>query len=294
MRNLHSIAKTCAVNITLSMNTFTKNPGFKHIAEEIFLNLDLESLEKCKDVNESWQMITENSSSFWLRKCLKSGLLKKNQTAWKKATRLSNEVNLEENVIRLLKEVCRINHFDKMLPFVVTPIYMAAHMGDLKFIEFLAPLTNKPNASSYGITPIKAAAENGHANIVKILAPLTKYPNKGLPRPNQKITPIYMAAQNGHLEVVKILAPLTKNPNYPVITNFTKFSPPPIYKAAENLHVDIVKALAPFTNQALLIQTRILIREEFHWWMWKDISNKPAKRNEILEILTDQIELNLT
>ena len=103
-----------------------------------------------------------------------------------------------------------------------------------------------------------------------------------------------MAAQNGHLEVVKILAPLTKNPNYPVITNFTKFSPPPIYKAAENLHVDIVRALAPFTNQALLIQTRILIQEEFHWWMWKDISNKPAKRNEILGILTDQIELNLT
>ena len=92
------------------------------------------------------------------------------------------------------------------------------------------------------------------------------------------------------MEVVKILAPLTKNPNFPVITNFSTFSPPPIYKAAENLCVDIVRVLAPFTSKDLLIQTRILIREEFHWWMWKDISNKPIKRNEILEILEHHID----
>ena len=178
------------------MNSFTKNLGFKHIAEEIFLNLDLESLEKCKNVNESWQMITENPS-FWLRKCLKSGLLKKSQTTWKKAVQLSNEVNLKENIIRLLKEVFHLDHFDRMLPSVVTPIYLAAYVGDSKLVELLAPLLENPNASICGITPIQAAAENGHANVIKILAPLTKYPNKGLPRPNQKVTPIYMAAENG-------------------------------------------------------------------------------------------------
>ena len=82
---------------------------------------------------------------------------------------------------------------------------------------------------------------------------------------------------------------LTKNPNSPIITNFGIHNKPPIYKAAENLHVDVVRELAPFTNQELLIRTRDLIRKEFHWWMWKDITNKPFKRNEILEILTHHI-----
>ena len=115
------------------MDTFTKNPGLQHIAGEIFFNLDLESLEKCKDVNESWKMNIE-TPSFWLRKCLKSGFLMNNQASWEKAVRLSNEFDIEENMIQLLKGVCRWKDFD------VSPILWAAHMGDSKIIEALAPL----------------------------------------------------------------------------------------------------------------------------------------------------------
>ena len=85
------------------MDIFTKNPGFQHIAEEIFLNLDIEKLEKCETVNESWSSIIEDPS-FWLRKCLKNGFLHKNKTAWERAIQVTKKVNLEKNIVQLLKQ----------------------------------------------------------------------------------------------------------------------------------------------------------------------------------------------
>ena len=95
----------------------------------------------------------------------------------------------------------------------VTPIYMAAHIGNTEIVKILAPLTANPNAPDKdGDTPILWAAHTGSTEIVKILAPLTANPNT----PNKDgDTPIFWAACYGHTEIVKILAPFTNNPNAP-------------------------------------------------------------------------------
>ena len=57
------------------MEKVTDNPGLQHIAETIFLQLDSQKLETCRQVNESWKKILEDPS-FWLKKCFQSGLPK--------------------------------------------------------------------------------------------------------------------------------------------------------------------------------------------------------------------------
>ena len=49
------------------MENLTNIPGFQHIAQEIFLNLDNESLVNCFKVNRLWKNIL--NSSFWMKKC---------------------------------------------------------------------------------------------------------------------------------------------------------------------------------------------------------------------------------
>ena len=76
----HSIFEIQVENI---MDGLTKNPGLQYVAEEIFLNLNLDTIEKCMQVNESWRKILINPS-FWLRKCTKYGKIVGNKLDWEK------------------------------------------------------------------------------------------------------------------------------------------------------------------------------------------------------------------
>ena len=86
--------------INQEMEKLTNNQGFKHIAETIFLQLDPQILESCRDVNKSWKKILEDPS-FWLKKCFQSGLLKSSSekttaSAWTNSIQiLKNNSNLE-------------------------------------------------------------------------------------------------------------------------------------------------------------------------------------------------------
>ena len=53
------------------------NPGLLHLAENIFFNLDLEGLEKCRLINKSSNQILDNPM-FWLMKFGQGSLSKKN------------------------------------------------------------------------------------------------------------------------------------------------------------------------------------------------------------------------
>ena len=49
------------------MDNFTNNPGFQHIAEEIFLNLNMDAIQNCKKVNQYWNHILNQPSFLQLR-----------------------------------------------------------------------------------------------------------------------------------------------------------------------------------------------------------------------------------
>ena len=84
------------------MESFIKNPGLQHLAEEVFLNLDFEKLEVCGLVNESCRQIIDNPM-FWLKKFIRRGLSEKNQMAWTEVIRLTRDTDLEAYVMRYLK-----------------------------------------------------------------------------------------------------------------------------------------------------------------------------------------------
>ena len=89
------------------MENFINNPGLQHIAENVFLNLNHENLEKCRLVNESWKNILDNPM-FWIKKFIRrGGLSKKNQIDWMAAIQITSNSDLEANILRYLKQISK-------------------------------------------------------------------------------------------------------------------------------------------------------------------------------------------
>ena len=49
------------------MEKIISNPGLQHLAEKVFLNLDVEDLKICGEINQSCKQILDDAM-FWLRK----------------------------------------------------------------------------------------------------------------------------------------------------------------------------------------------------------------------------------
>ena len=49
------------------MEKIVSNPGLQHLAEKVFLNLDVEDLKICGQVNQSCKIFLQNPL-FWLKK----------------------------------------------------------------------------------------------------------------------------------------------------------------------------------------------------------------------------------
>ena len=67
-----------------TLGNFLNKPGLQHLAEEIFGNLNSDTLEHCRQINQSSNQILQNPM-FWLQKFVQGGLSKKNQEDWLKA-----------------------------------------------------------------------------------------------------------------------------------------------------------------------------------------------------------------
>ena len=64
------------------MNTILKNPGLQHIAEDIFLNLGENSINKCANVNQI-AMELVNRPMFWFKKLSQVKLFSKYIEPWR-------------------------------------------------------------------------------------------------------------------------------------------------------------------------------------------------------------------
>ena len=230
------------------METIISNPGLKHVAENIFWNLDFEELKLCAQINQSCKQILKNPI-FCLKKFRQ--LSKKNQTDWTNVIQGVKNSDKGIAIIFYLKWNFKQRVVD--LPCYSTPAVQdyfwkrilkickkrerPSHK-DNEIVNIMAPLTENPNASNADFH--YWAAYRKYTEIVNYLALLTENPNA--PDEDGR-TPIYWAAHNGHTEFVKILAPLTDNPNAPDDDGRT-----PIYWAAYHGYIEIVKILVPLTD----------------------------------------------
>ena len=206
------------------MEKIVGNPGFQHLAEKVFWNLDAEDLKICAQINQSCTQILQNPifclSKFkrlstenrkdWIKaiqsvKSSDTGIAIISYIRWKLKKKVWKDLPCYSSPIaqyhsrKTIREICNQTKSSNQFP------------NYIKIVKILATLTDNPVApDKYGWTPIHDAVHNGHTQIVKILAPLTDNPNA----PNHYgETPIHMAAYNGHTEIVNILAPFTdKNP----------------------------------------------------------------------------------
>ena len=82
------------------MENFINNPGFQHLAENIFCNLEVEHLKICGLINQSCKQILDNPM-FWLKKF--RSLSKENEKDWIKTMKLVNNSGKEKAIISYLQ-----------------------------------------------------------------------------------------------------------------------------------------------------------------------------------------------
>ena len=88
------------------MENFIINPGLQHLAETIFLNVEVKNLFICENINWASKKILENSN-FWLKKWRVRGLSKKNHEDWKKAIQLTQNTPFEANIKLYMRKVMK-------------------------------------------------------------------------------------------------------------------------------------------------------------------------------------------
>ena len=172
------------------MEKIISNPGFQHLAEKVFWNLDVEDLKICAQINQSCKQILQNPI-FCLRKFKR--LSKENQKDWIKV------IQSVENSDKGIAIISYLQWNLKKEALVDLPCYTNPAVQD-DFRKRIRGICKEA----------KWVSTDEDTEIVKILAPLTN--NSNIPDENGR-TPIYHAAVHGHTEIVKILAPLTDNPN---------------------------------------------------------------------------------
>ena len=82
------------------MEKIVTNPGPQHLAEKVFLNLDVEDLKICGQINQSCKQILEKPI-FWLRKF--GHLSKESQEEWIKIIQSVKNSNYEKVIVSYLQ-----------------------------------------------------------------------------------------------------------------------------------------------------------------------------------------------
>ena len=81
------------------MDLITKTPGFVHIAEEIFSNLDRNSLLDCQKVNKYWASILRNPW-FWFHRMTQHKILsQEHKNEWMDFCEKLNKLKTKKKVL---------------------------------------------------------------------------------------------------------------------------------------------------------------------------------------------------
>ena len=211
------------------MDLIIRNQGLQHISEELFLNLDQKSLIYCENVNQIWAKVL-NNPSFWLKKCVKKGLLEHFNFEWMKLIQSSKPKRIDNMIKSYLMKIYSESNAD------YSPIHAAFIHGQRnipEFIRFAAPILDNPNDSF----PTLALAKKVFSRLSYDYKCFSFHIDNWLSmwnwKVNEKWTPIQLLVYHDYVtfisptEIIAILAPLTQNPNAPDPDGWT-----PINRAA--------------------------------------------------------------
>ena len=212
------------------MDQIVKNQGLCHIAEKIFLFLDVDSLKNCEKVNISWMEFLKNPK-FWTKKLSQTEISEEIKTSWKLLIEKSKNERFFKEIKGYLIELIQGNpkftkpisektkhckkHFgffvkqlsDECLENCKIPLNFAVGTGNLEMTKFIIekPIDHIPvNIDS----ALNFAAFYGKIEVLKYLVDFIGYPNvlngdRDDPIGVGYISPLYYGVCGGDLEVVK-------------------------------------------------------------------------------------------
>ena len=128
------------------MEKIINNPGLQHLAEKVFLNLDVEDLKICGQINQYCKEILIDPM-FWLRRF--GGLSKESQKDWIKIIKLVKNSNYENVIVSYLKWYLKKEVEVEDLPYFWFTKFRSLTKENLKdWIKVIKPVKNsdKQNA----------------------------------------------------------------------------------------------------------------------------------------------------
>ena len=211
---------------------------FPHLIENIFDQLNNESLAKCSEASKTWHNYVAKQKFFHCRKIKRR--LEKNQVFgefWKKVLYKANtEITLQLSlaVEKLFAESYGWLHSG------LTPLHIAASFGNFQIVEYILQKCenimkhdNKNPRNSWKETPLHFAASKGHLKICKYIVDKVEDKN---PKNILGRTPLHYAAISGHLDVFLLIMPKIQDKNPYDTYKFT-----PLHNAAFHGHLPICK-----------------------------------------------------
>jgi hypothetical protein len=136
---------------------------FPHISRQIFEQLDVKSLTKCRIIARLWNESICAERFFWIEIILH---LTYSEEVWRTILRKSNIDQLS----KISRDIC---NYYKCAPAIKTRtlLHFVAQFGETQIVKkcFLEKEIKKNPADFGGWTPLHLAAKNGHAEICQII-----------------------------------------------------------------------------------------------------------------------------
>ena len=188
------------------MDIVFDHPGFCHIGEKIFNNLDIQTKLACRHVRKSWNDVFEKEAS-------KIDLLKVpnwnkflNKPTWREFLKESKPLIPTLVLYSYLKHLFfRLINSSEQSNLRTPPLTFAI-IGNSKLVDVILDMKTITTRNNECKEALNIAAKYGHVNVAKVLK---------VYRNNEAIQ---TATENGHLEVLKVLIDDVYLGNY---TNYT-------------------------------------------------------------------------
>ena len=190
------------------MEKIINNPGFQNLTDNVFLNLDVDVLKICGQINKSCEQVLKKPM-FWLRKfrCLS----KESQKDWVNIIQSVKNSDYERVIVSFLQWNLKREDDVVDLPNLWFKKFRSLSQKDQK--DWIKVITSEKNSEkeksifSYLLLNLKKEA----------LEDLPCYTSPDVQDDFRKkiytavncagVTPIYLAAFYGYTDIVKILAP---------------------------------------------------------------------------------------
>ena len=184
---------------------------FPQVGEEIFKQLDNQSLAKCKEVSRSQFKFLEENKVLWRRMIEKYSA---NNLEFKNAWKLVVERVPVQNVKELAIAVEQFYSFGpRRIAHQHSPHRIAADRGSLSLYKFIFERTRLLNpARADGFTGLHFATQAGRFDVCEYLIKSLDGEDKN-PKDLDGCTPMHLAAQVGDYGICKVFIDHGANPN---------------------------------------------------------------------------------